>query len=371
MTLRSLRLGHSRARVPRGVGGAGIVAVVATVAIASLVSSCGSSSLGSAVRANALTVNGTSISRRDFQHDVSALASNKKFVALDKQVAAQGSAAQRLFDSSGKATRVLTTSWMNRLVNQIIIDREVKRLHLKITADDRTQGETQFASLFSTQSVQGTDVVVQFPKWFREQEKEREARLVALTHSLDARHPISESAMRAFYTKNVGSLCPSGFDVAHILVKSLAQAQALETQLRGGADFATLARTASIDTGSAAKGGSLGCFATGQYVAPFEAAAIKAKIGVPTAPVKSEFGYHIILTTKYVPPTFAAVKAEIRQELLKHANNLGTFVKADLKKAKVHVDPLYGTWSTKDSKVNAPKVPEVRNSRNATTTPTS
>jgi foldase protein PrsA len=371
MTLRSLRVGRSRARVRPGArpGVAGI-GVVATLAVAAL-ASCGSSSVASAVRANAVTVDGTSISRRDFQHDISALAANKKFVALDKQVAAQGSASQRLFDSSGKATRVLTTSWMNRLVNQIIVDREVKRLHLQISADDRTQGESQFAALFSTQSVQGTDIVVQFPKWFRDQEKEREARLIALTHSLDARHPIAESAMLAFYTKNVGSLCPSGFEVAHILVKTLAQAQALETQLGAGGDFATLAKTASIDTGSAAKGGSLGCFATGQYVAAFEAGVAKAKVGVPTAPVKSEFGYHIILKTKYVPPTFEAVKAEIRQELLKEANNLGAFVKAGLKKAKVHVDPLYGTWSTKDNKVNAPKVPEVRNSRNAPTTPTS
>ena len=212
--------------------------------------------------------------------------------------------------------------------------------------------------------------MAKFPKWFREQEKEREGRLVALTHSLDARHPITEAKMRAFYDKNVGNLCPSGFNVAHILVKTLAQAQALEAQLTTGADFATLARTASTDTGSATKGGDLGCFTAGQYVAPFEAAVKKAKVGVPTAPVKSEFGYHIILTTKYVPPEFTAVKAEIRTELLKEANHLGAFVTARLKKAKVHVDPLYGTWNKKDRKIVAPKVPKVRDSRNATTTPT-
>jgi hypothetical protein len=349
-------------RLLRLAGAVGVAALVA--------SSCGST-VASAVHTNAITVDGTSISRRDLQHDVNALASNAKFVALDKQVAAQGSAASTLFDKQGQPTRVLTTSWLNRLVNQIVVDREFKRRHLKVTAADLSEGEKQFAQLFATQSAGGADLVAKFPKWFREQERQREARLVALTRALNAAKPITEAAMRAFYVQNVGSLCPSGFNVSHILVKTLPEAQAIEAQLAAGGVFSTIAQAKSTDTSSGAQGGALGCFKTGQFVAAFEQAAQKAVLNVPTAPVKTEFGYHIILKTKYVPPTFESVKAEIAQQLAGQANLLAKFVGARLKKATVRVDPLYGTWNKKNSKVEAPKVPAVRNSRNATTTPTS
>jgi parvulin-like peptidyl-prolyl isomerase len=361
MTFRSLRLGRVSPGVP----------FVAAIAIAALVASGCGSTVASAVRANALTIDGTSISRKDFQHDLSALSANKGLLELDKSVAAQGSAANRLFDPAGKATRVLTTSWLNRLANQIIVDREYKRLKLTISAADRSEGASQFAALFSTSSASGTDLVKKFPKWFIDQENAREARLVALTRHLDAGHPVTDAEMLKFYNKNVGSLCPSGITVSHILVKTLKEAQTVESQLAGGADFATLAKTVSTDTGSGAQGGSLGCFATGQFVPEFESATQKAKFGVPTAPVKTQFGYHVILTEKFVPPTFDSVKAEITQELRKEANYLAKFVSSKLKKAKVTLDAAYGTWSKKDAKVVAPKIPAVRDSRDATTTPTS
>jgi hypothetical protein len=189
MSFRSWRLGRSSPGVP-------LVAVIAVAAV--VAAGCGSTTVASTVRANAITIDGTSISRKDFQHDLSALASNKSLVALDKTVAAQGSAANRLFDSAGKATRVLTTSWLNRLANQIVIDREFKRLKLTSSAADRTDGASQFASLFSTESANGTDLVKKFPKWFVDQENARESRLVALTRHLDKKTPITEADMLAF-----------------------------------------------------------------------------------------------------------------------------------------------------------------------------
>jgi foldase protein PrsA len=359
MSFRSLRLGRSSPGVP----------FVAAVAVAALVGAGCGSTAASTARANAITVNGTSISRKEFQHDISALESNKDLIALDKSVAAQGSASSRLFDSAGNATRVLTTSWMNRLANQIIVDREYKRLKLTASAADRSEAASQFAALFSTQSANGTDLVKKFPKWFIDQENAREARLVALTRHLDAKVPITDADLLKYYNANVGSLCPSGISVSHILVKTLKEAQTVEGQLAAGADFATLAQAVSTDTGSGAQGGKLGCFATGQYVPEFEQATLKAKAGVPTAPVKSQFGYHVILTEKFVPPTFESVKGEVRQAILKEKNSLSKFVSSNLKKADVTVNPVYGTWSAKDSKVVAPKVPAVRDSRSTTTPP--
>jgi parvulin-like peptidyl-prolyl isomerase len=363
MISRAPRPGHSDSRTSRFR--TSIASVVAAASVVALVAA----GCGSAVRVNAITVAGTSISRTDFQRDISALSASSKLKALDKQVASQGgSAANRLFDDKGKATRVLTTSWLNRIANEIVVDHEFRNLHLKITSTDASEGKKQFAQLFSTSNAAGDPVVAQFPKWFQDQEDAREARLVAVTTVLDSKAKITDAQMRAFYDQNAASLCPSGITVSHILLKTLAQAQAVEAQLRAGAKFATLAKEKSTDTGSAANGGSLGCFATGQYVAEFENATLKAKLNVPTAPVHSQFGYHVILTTKFVPPPFESLKAQIRQQLLSQLGLVQKFVAAGLKKANVHVDPLYGTWNTKTLVVVAPKVPAVRNSRNATTT---
>ncbi len=68
----------------------------------------------------------------------------------------------------------------------------------------------------------------------------------------------------------------------------------LETRLRGGENFATLARSNSQDSLSAAKGGDLGWFNQGDMVPEFEAAMDKLEIGEISTPVKSPFGWHII-----------------------------------------------------------------------------
>lgn len=85
---------------------------------------------------------------------------------------------------------------------------------------------------------------------------------------------------------------------AHILIKGTdenakKQADELYAQLKGGYDFAKLAMEKSQD-GSAANGGNLGWFKEKMMVDEFWNACLAAKVGTPTAPVKTQFGYHII-----------------------------------------------------------------------------
>ncbi len=84
---------------------------------------------------------------------------------------------------------------------------------------------------------------------------------------------------------------------SHILVKEKAEADAIYKQLKNGADFATLAKEKSQDPGSAIKGGDLGWFGKGMMVPQFEKAAFNGRVGRVQRPVKSQFGYHIILVT--------------------------------------------------------------------------
>lgn len=79
--------------------------------------------------------------------------------------------------------------------------------------------------------------------------------------------------------------------------KALAEAKEIITKLNDGGDFAALAKEYS-DDGSATSGGDLGWFNKGTMVASFEDAAYALEKGkYTTTPVKSDFGYHIILKT--------------------------------------------------------------------------
>ena len=87
----------------------------------------------------------------------------------------------------------------------------------------------------------------------------------------------------------------------HILVETEEEALGIIARLDAGEDFAALAKEHSLDTGSAANGGDLGCFATNgattsKMVDEFTAGAVALEIGeYSKTPVESQFGYHIIL----------------------------------------------------------------------------
>jgi len=122
---------------------------------------------------------------------------------------------------------------------------------------------------------------------------------------LDAQNTPSEAALDA-YARNLYQTGGPRFErpaqtrARHILLpntgpESLKKAQDLLAQLRAGASFEELAKANSTDKASAARGGDLGFFGAGQMVRPFEDAVnALAKPGDLSAPVESQFGYHII-----------------------------------------------------------------------------
>jgi peptidyl-prolyl cis-trans isomerase D len=65
-------------------------------------------------------------------------------------------------------------------------------------------------------------------------------------------------------------------------------------RVQGGEDFAKVAREVSQDPGSAAQGGSLGCFGRGRMVKPFDDAAFSMRPGDISGVVETQYGYHVI-----------------------------------------------------------------------------
>jgi peptidyl-prolyl cis-trans isomerase C len=97
--------------------------------------------------------------------------------------------------------------------------------------------------------------------------------------------------------------------------QALAKAKEVRAKLVAGGDFAVLAKTESDDTGSAQQGGDLGEFRHGMMVPPFEQAAFALKIGEISEPVKSPFGYHIIVVQEHKIKTLAEVRPDIEKQL--------------------------------------------------------
>jgi peptidyl-prolyl cis-trans isomerase D len=143
-------------------------------------------------------------------------------------------------------------------------------------------------------------------------------------------HP-AEAELRRIYLNDQDKFrTPERVQVRHILLKTTdkgadaakikTKAEELLKQIKGGADFAELARKNSEDPGSAVKGGDLGWLVRGQTVKPFEDAAFSLKPKEISNVVKTEYGYHIIQVMDHQQAhlrTFEEVAAPLADEVRK------------------------------------------------------
>ena len=156
---------------------------------------------------------------------------------------------------------------------------------------------------------------------------------------------VTEEVIQKAYDAKYKEAAPSiEYHAAHILVDSEEKAKKLLGDLQGGAVFAEVAKANSSD-GSAASGGDLGWFGLGAMVRPFEDAVIAAKVGEVAGPVKTDFGWHLILVTETrnaAAPALADVHDELGADLQKDA--IAAFIqsvtdKAEITRSETEVDP--------------------------------
>ena len=134
---------------------------------------------------------------------------------------------------------------------------------------------------------------------------------------------VTEEAAKKLYDDTTKAMAPEEEAHArHILVETEDQAKAVEERLKKGEDFAKVATDVSKDPGSGKEGGDLGWFTKDRMVPEFAEAAFKLKKGEVSAPVKSQFGWHVIkLEDKRTKPLpeFSAVRPQIEQYLERKA----------------------------------------------------
>jgi parvulin-like peptidyl-prolyl isomerase len=134
---------------------------------------------------------------------------------------------------------------------------------------------------------------------------------------------VSDADAKKYFEENQDQfVTKESRDVAHILVKTKAEADAIYAQVKGGDQklFAKLAKAKSQDPGSKDSGGVLpGGVQRGQTVAEFDKVAFELKTGETSPPVKTQFGYHVIQARGPVKPekkqTYKEVKKQIKDQL--------------------------------------------------------
>ena len=286
--------------------------VIPLTLLVALVASCGVTS------SNAATANSASISESNVRNELKIIRGNKAYRDVMEQQYQLHVAGETTgtFDSAF-AAQVLSVDIYYSLIEQ----RLAKEHKSPNAADLRTATKTLDQNLQTL----GDAAAKSFPQAYK--------------NTLVKQYALIDVAQRVAaedYVKNLKVAC-----VSHILVDTKDKADDLKRQLAAGADFAALAKANSTDPGSKDQGGDLGCKPKGAYVAEFDAAAFSLPVGTVSEPVKTQFGYHLILVRERRAARSGEVAADVSQQAF---NDF--MLDVVCRNGKVHVNPSYGTWDT-------------------------
>jgi foldase protein PrsA len=215
------------------------------------------------------------------------------------------------------------------LVQQDELEQEAKKLGVTVTQKDVDNQVAQIKKTYYKGSEKELEKALKKDDITLQQLELYNLRPNLLNSKLQAKVTsnikVTDAAAQKYYNQNKASFTtPETREVRHILVNNKSLAEKIETQLKNGASFATLAKKYSKDTGSAAQGGKL-CVAHGTQsgacittVPPFDKAAFSLKTNQLSL-VHSQYGWHVIQPIAAVKPahaqTFKEVKAQIEANL--------------------------------------------------------
>ncbi len=206
---------------------------------------------------------------------------------------------------------------LDSLITKNIIEQEAEKQKVKISDKeideelkktvDSVGGEEAYQSALETNGISEDDL------------KDNIKTNLQIEKLLESKIKISDEEMKTFFDENKAEFAKEEqVKASHILVADEKTANEVKKKLDEGGDFAELAKEYSTDTGTAQNGGDLGFFGKGAMVKAFEDKAFSMKVGEISAPVKSDYGYHIIKVTdkqEAEEANFEKSKEEIKDTL--------------------------------------------------------
>ena len=302
-----------------------VASVVGVVLVAT--AACGS------VAPYAARVDGARISEDTLVGELRSIAANEDYLKLVEERQPVRGSGQGTFDSA------FTALALTRQIYYTLIATELDRRKLAVGDRDLTA-----AKALVVQQLNGEDVFNKFPRSYQDELVRRQAELDLLSLSVNELGP-PEQAARAYYDNNKDDF--SQACVSHILVADEGKANELKGRLAAGEDFAAIASAETIDTESKPRGGDLGCDITPDtsFVPEFLLAVFTQPVGEVGAPLKTQFGFHLVKVTKRDLLPYEQV-ADLARAKVSEAgqDKVLVLLQEALQNAKIEVNPKYGSF---------------------------
>lgn len=278
------------------------------------------------------TVGDTEITKDEFQ----------KMVDISK-IAAESQYGTEIWDQEISEGVTFRDQMKNNVLDQLImtevIYNQAKKDNLVPSADEvkKSVDEVKKNLESNEEYKKKLDAVGIDDEFFTKQE-ERSIAAQRYQEAFYKNTKVSESEMKKYYNEHEDTYNKDEVEASHILIKTtddngkeLSKEKKAEAKkkiddilkkIKAGEDFAELAKKNSQD-GSAENGGSLGFFAKGQMVEPFEKAAFSMKVGEVSDVVETQYGYHIIKVTdkKKEVTSFEDAKDTLKDSILAEKYN--------------------------------------------------
>jgi foldase protein PrsA len=305
-----------------------------------LVAALALSACSSVGESPAATVNGRDISADSVRSELRTIRKNRAYRdALERsyQMTLAG-------ESKGTFDATFTAQLLSLRIYYELVEQSFEKLHIKVKASDVKDAKQTIKQQIDTL---GEDVWKKLPQKYRDQLGHQEA-LIEVASNQAGEGAIGLRYFNA-HKADFQRIC-----VSHILVSAANHSDAdakriaaeIKAELDGGADFATVAKEKSEDPGSKETGGDLDCDAPGRFVTPFDNATLRLPIGKVSDPVKTQFGYHLILVRSRTAGVFSDVSGSLGQKAFEDYL-LGLVCG---KKSDVDVNPRFGKWDRKPCK---------------------
>lgn len=239
-----------------------------------------------------------------------------------------------LMDRSPESLKGNRKAQLEYLINQKVVDSEIKRLNLSVTSE---RVESELRSMAKRNNITESELLKALqeqgvtPEEYRQFLKEKLEKANLMDQEIISKLRISDEDALNEYLKSNPNSQPSidEFSVSHIFFNpkkngadaALTRAEDVLAKLRSGGNFETLAEQFSEDP-NFTSGGSLGTFKSKEFLPEIESAIAGIKVGETTPIVKSRMGFHIVkLTNKKLTtdPKFERAKESIKSSLLENS----------------------------------------------------
>jgi len=331
-----------------------ITAILLALVLALVGSSC------SAVNPTALTVNSWTLSDSEFQSQIDAFA---------KVYSTSGGASELKSPDGNSWATSYTSAFLNDQLNLQLAQVGVAERGLTVTDADRANARALLEENFTTSS--GASVFNELPASYQQTLIDGVAAQTVLGAAIVAEAQTDEG-LRKLYEATKDQYQEDLVCASHILVlagsgsgnavptdaqyaTALTSIKDIQSQITGTSNFAQIATAKSQDTGSATSGGALPCSPRGSYVTEFDTAAWTQPVGVVGEPVKTKFGYHIVLVTARGKLTFEQLKDSLKQSVVENADAIvGAELVRIASTARVSVNLRYGQFDAATAKIVVP-----------------